>query len=291
MGEKVTTCRVLVTGGAGFLGKYVTKLLEQNRAIDAVIPADNLDKLCGGTTSGELEYLDVCDYEELTKEIRRLTVTHIVHLAAYGRNLTCQNHPRRAFGVNVTGTLNVLEAARSMNLKRVVCCSSNIVLSDKPTVYKTTKQACEQLVELYSSMGVSCMGLRPSNIYGKDQSKSEYQLCAFAGLDRSYAEHGNFTISGDGTQTRDWVHAEDVARAFEWALLSDTVGKTLDVCTGEQTSMNGIASLLGVPVKYGPARPGDAKQLESNPNELGRMGFETKIHLAQRVRDAFPSVP
>ena len=79
---------------------------------------------------------------------------------------------------NVNGTLNVLEVARQLKLKRVVVCSSNITLSDQLTVYRESKRAVESLVALYASLGVSVMGLRPSNIYGRGQSRTEYQPCA-----------------------------------------------------------------------------------------------------------------
>ena len=219
-------------------------------------------------------------------------ITHIIHLAAYGRNLTCQHFPEAAWKTNVTGTFNVLEAARQLpQVERVVCASSNITLSDKPTVYKTTKKVCEDLVALYSTMGVSCMALRPSNIYGKGQSKTEYQPCAFAGLDKSYAEKDYFSITGDGTQSRDWTHAKDVARAFKLALLSDISGVTVDVCTGKLASMNTVAGLLDVDVKYVPARPGDAKELVSDPKPASDLiGFNSEVPLEEGIWDAFPEV-
>jgi UDP-glucose 4-epimerase len=274
---------VLVTGGCGFLGKYVMKALPQ------AVSFDNLDPLCGGTGVADI-FGDVSSLDTLKSVIREYGITHIVHLAAYGRNLTCQNFPESAWRTNVTGTFNVLEAARQLDVKRVVCASSNITLSDQPTVYKTTKKACEDLVSLYATMGVSCMALRPSNIYGKGQSKSEYQPCAFAGLDKSYAEKGYFTITGDGTQSRDWTHAQDVARAFVLALFSDISGVSYDVCTGSLTSMNTIAGILDVDVKYVPARPGDAKELVSDPGPATDIGFLAQIKLQNGIWDAFPEV-
>ena len=278
-----------MTGGCGFLGRHVVERLRRSDRIGAVLVADNLDKLCGGVGVGEIEYVDITNADQLAGACAGVDV--IVHLAAYGRNLTCQHHPYRAWDVNVNGTLNVLELGRMGKVKRIVCCSSNIVLSDQLTVYKETKQACERLIALYASLGVNCMGLRPSNIYGAGQSKTEYQLCAFAGLDRSYAEHGKFLISGDGTQTRDWVHVADVARAFELALFSEVKGETLDICTGRQTSMNEIAEMLRVSVKYAPARPGDAKTLVSLSGPAEELlGYKAYLSLENVLWDAFPSV-
>ena len=114
---------------------------------------------------------------------------------------------------------------------------------------------------------------------------------AFAGLDIGFERDGFVTITGDGTQTRDWVHAEDVARAFEYALESNVRGVTLDVCTGVQTSMNSIAGMLDVPVKYIEARAGDAKELISDPGPARyELGFKAELWLEQRIMDAFPAI-
>jgi nucleoside-diphosphate-sugar epimerase len=195
--------------------------------------------------------------------------------------------------VNVNGTLNVLELARRYpnQIQRVVCASSNITLSNKPTVYKDTKLAVESLIGLYHTLGVSCMGLRPSNIYGTGQSKEEYQPCAFAGLDKGYMEKKYFSITGDGTQARDWVHASDVAQAFRLALNSPISGITIDVCTGALYSMNEVARLLDVPIVYTPARPGDAKVLISDPSPaFSLLRFKSQIDLEDGIWDAFPGV-
>lgn len=279
--------RILVTGGAGFLGRYVVAYLSR-KAQNYVTVFDNLDPLCGGR--GNCLYHDVSHFEEVHSVVCHHKITHIVHLAALGRNLTCQNQPNQAWRVNVTGTQNVLEVARERGC-RVIVCSSNIVLSDRPTVYKTTKQTVEALVEMYANLGVSCMGLRPSNIYGKGQSRSEYQPCAFAGLDIAFEKQGYVEIAGSGMQTRDWVHAEDVARAFELALESDITGESLDVCTGVQTSMNDIVRMLQVGAKYVDSRPGDARALISDPQPaLDKLGFRSNVLLQDAIWDAFPAI-
>ena len=284
----------LVTGSAGFLGRHVMTRLRNNPRVNKVVGMDNYDPICGSqrieATRMYTRVRDVHKFNDVRDMVVDEQITHIVHLAAYGRNLSCRDFPIAAYKVNVMGTLNVLEVARQAGV-RVAVCSSNIVLSDQPTVYKNTKKAVEELVALYAMMGVSCMALRPSNIYGPGQSRTEYQPCAFAGLDLAYEKEKQFTISGDGSQTRDWVHVEDVARAFETVLFSDVRGDTLDVCTGIQTSMNQIAAWLGVPVKYADPRPGDAKELISDPTQMeATFGFEARRRIEDRIFDTFPAV-
>ena len=284
------TRNILITGGCGFLGRHLVSLLREKGYNPVVL--DNMDPLCGGKGKPDA-YGDVRSLDFIVEVLGKNRIWGVLHLAAYGRNLTCKSYPVNAWNINTCGTQNVLEAAYCDPwVKRVVCCSSNIALSDVPTVYRASKRAVESLVEVYASQGVSCMALRPSNIHGSGQSKTEFQMCAFAGMDSTYLKTGHFFVSGNGTQSRDWVHAQDVARAFTLALESDVVGLALDVCTGRQTSMNEIAVMLDVPVEYTDPRPGDAKMLVSDPEPARRLlGFEARVGLEDSIWDSFPSVP
>ena len=286
--------RVLVTGSAGFLGRHVVARITHNPQIEKVIGYDHFDPLCGAnqkeigvmTLSG-----DVTDIEYLALQVKHYKITHIIHLAAYGRNLTCAHFPFRAGNVNVNGTLNVLEVARALKLQRVVVCSSNITLSDQITVYRESKKAVENLVELYASMGLSVLGLRPSNIAGPGQSRTEYQPCSFAGMDLGFERDSFISITGDGTQSRDFVNVKDVTRAFKLALFSDYVGATFDVCTGKQISLNEVTAKLDVPVKFIEARVGDAKTLVSDPTRATQhLNFNAEIGIDQTIEESFPAV-
>lgn len=273
------------------MGRQLVARLIANQAVELVIGLDNLDPRCGGDLGLQSEVGDVRSPQRLISIVDKHNITHIAHLAAYGRNLICRDYPRTAWDVNVTGTVNILELARLGLVKRVIVCSSNITLSDCLTVYRTTKQTCEELVRLYASMGVSCMGLRPSNIAGPGQSITEYQLCAFAALDQTFAKLGKVQITGDGSQSRDWVHVKDVARAFELALFSDIRSETINVSTGKEYLMNEIVQKLGVPVEYVDKRPGDAMHLHSNPARAKQaLGFVAEYDLDQMIEDSFPCI-
>jgi UDP-glucose 4-epimerase len=296
--------KYLITGGLGFLGQHTVEAV--TRAGHDVTVIDNLEGACGGNpdlaSSEAYDYLkvDVTGFGELQNAIRAVNPDVILHLAAYGRNLSCRDFADRALEVNVRGTANILMAAAHTwwreRAPRVVVCSSNVTLSDQDTVYKSTKKQCEKLVEDYARSGLSVMGLRPSNIYGCGQSRTEYQPCAFAGLDigfaRSLAEgEPQFTITGDGSQSRDFTHAGDVADAFVLAANSALSGCTLDIATGRQISMNEVASLLGVKVVYTDARPGDAKALVSNIEPArALLGFTARRSLDRHLWEAFPAL-
>jgi UDP-glucose 4-epimerase len=294
--------KVLITGGLGFLGQHVVRAFLDGghdvRIIDNHEPTCGSDRDAANAAFGgewvctRYVPVDITCFPVLNHRIQLFQPDVMVHLAAYGRNLNCRDFADRAQYVNVGGTTNILNSALINNVSRVLVCSSNITLSDQDTVYKRSKIACEVLVENFAQQGLSVMGLRPSNIYGAGQSRTEYQPCAFAGLDISYARDGHFTITGDGTQSRDFVHADDVADAFVLAAYSSISGCTLDVCTGAQTSMNEVASLLDVDVEYTDPRPGDAKILVSNPEPAkALLGFTAKRKLSNHIFEAFPSVP
>ena len=280
---------VLVTGAAGFLGRAVVNRLHLSGW--EVHRIDNFDPRCGADPDYPAFNVDITQYEALHSVFSRLRPQAVVHLAAYGRNLTCQDHPKRAWEVNVNGTFNVLNLAKEMSCERALVCSSNITLCPDMTFYKATKLAAETLVPAFRRTGLWTVGIRPSNIYGPGQSKTEYQLCAFAGLKRSADKYGHVVISGDGTQTRDWVHVQDVARAIDMLMettASKTVGNIYDICTGRQVSMNDVAKMANLEVKYGPARPGDAQVIISDPRPAFRdFCFAANYRLEDSIKELF----
>jgi len=285
--------KYLITGGLGFLGRHAAAAAKA--AGHEVFVIDNCEPTCGASVGiyigGLHYYVDITDFAALARVVEDVKPDAILHLAAYGRNLNCRDFAKRAVAVNVFGTVNVLTVALAAKVPRVAVCSSNICLSDVDTIYRRTKHLCEVAVEVFAEKGLSVMGLRPSNIYGSGQSRTEYQPCAFAGLDISYERDGHFTITGDGTQSRDFVHADDVAEAFLLAAESKVSGCTFDIATGVQTSMNDVAKLLGVDVKYTDPRPGDAKILVSDIQPaFDHLGFKATRRLVDHIFEAFPAV-
>ena len=111
-------------------------------------------------------------------------------------------------------------------------------------------------------------------------------------MDAGFEKDGFISISGDGTQTRDFVHVSDVARAFLLALDNPFRGRTIDICTGKQISMNEVLDKLGnPPMKYTDPRPNDAHSLPSFPRDAQEyLEFEAQIPIEQTIRDSFPAV-
>ena len=285
--------RILISGSAGFLGRQVVKQLRYYAIAQAaeyaqIFPTDNFESGCGSQdeADSDTQYLDVTSPGNFPWK-----PTHIIHLAAIGRNLTCEANPYRAFQVNVNGSINMMELAKKHGAKLILC-SSNIVLSSEETVYRMTKRCMEELGRIYARHGTDVMILRPSNMGGPGQSRTEYQPCCFAAMDKCFEQNGYIEITGDGSQTRDFIDVRDAARAFVLALDNFHSGVTLDICSGVQHSMKDIAeSLSGVPIRYVEPRPGDAKALISDHRPATNlMYFVPKISFSETVRDSFPAV-
>ena len=227
--------KVLVTGGAGFIGSFViTELLKED--VGEIVIYDNLAR-------GDMSYIKEqlkdprCNYfRGDLREIDLLNVAmkgcdYVIHLAAMWL-LHCKDYPRTAFDVNIQGTFNVLEACVNNQVSRLVYSSSASVYGDASEVpmteehpfnnrnfYGASKIACEAMCRaFYDRYSLDYVGLRYMNVYGPHQD----QTAAYTGvvpimLNKIDANEPP-VINGDGTQAYDFIYVEDVARSNVLAL-------------------------------------------------------------------------
>jgi UDP-glucose 4-epimerase len=266
--------KILVTGGAGFIGSHIIEYLVQRG--DNVIVLDNL-------TNGKMQNIskvsddinfvngDVRDYnlvEQLVKDVDG--VFHEAALVSVPESFKMQNE---YFDVNVKGTENILKLAKEYGFKIVYASSSSVYGNPKSVPikedddrnplnpYAKTKLEDELLAEKYSEMGVHVIGLRYFNIFGRRQSKE------YAGVIKLFLEKIQQNeapiINGDGSQTRDFVYVEDVVKANILAMDSNIKYKFLNVGTGFSISILDLANACieasGLSLKpvHGPQLPGD----------------------------------
>ena len=161
--------KYLVTGGAGFVGSHlVDELIELGH--DVII----LDNLLSGFEKNinKMAIFYNCDIRNLSNILEYFTdVDGVFHLAAIARTPWCIENPILAYETNVMGTLNILEASRLKNIKRVILTSSNVIYAFW-TPYRSSKEALESLAKVYNEMyGISTICLRNSNVYGTRQSE------------------------------------------------------------------------------------------------------------------------
>jgi UDP-glucose 4-epimerase len=281
--------RVLVIGGAGFIGSHVvSELLATDVA--GVVVYDNYARGKVSNIRESLEDKRVSVFED-GGDIREVDVLNnamkgvdaVVHLAAMWL-LHCKDYPRTAFDVNVGGTFNVLEACVNNNIERLVYSSSASVYGDASEIpmtethpfnnrnfYGATKIAAEAMCRaFFDRYELNYVGLRYMNVYGPHQD----QTAAYTGvipimLNKIDANEAP-VINGDGTQAYDFVTARDVGRANVLSLQSQATDEFYNVGTGVQTSIKELCDLIlelqqsDLKVTYNPYSAEDARRLVQN---------------------------
>ena len=281
--------RVLVIGGAGFIGSHVVAELLQTDVSEVVV-YDNYARGKKSNIAESLEDPRVSVFDD-GGDIREVDVLNnamkgadaVVHLAAMWL-LHCKDYPRTAFDVNIAGTFNVLEACVNNGIERLVYSSSASVYGDAVEVpmlethpfnnrnfYGATKIACEAMCRAFHDRyGLSYVGLRYMNVYGPHQD----QTAAYTGvipimLNKIDANEAPI-INGDGSQAYDFVTARDTARCNVLALQADVTDEFYNVGTGVQTSIKELCDLIlelrksDLKVTYNPYSAEDARRLVQN---------------------------
>ncbi len=280
--------RVLVTGGAGFIGSYLVGLLD--RALGQVRVLDNFstgkrtnieENLC--STDVEIMEGDIRDPETCRRACEGMDI--VFHLAAYVSVPGSMEHPELNNAINIDGTRNIFEAATAAGVRRIVYASSAAVYGDDPeslkivsaerrytSPYGASKGACEDLAAEYAARypDLVIVGLRYFNVYGPRQDPSSPYSGVISRFMDAVFKSQPVTIFGDGTQTRDFIYVGDVA---QWTFMAgrNNFPKTwlkpgahiFNIGTGISTSLNDLLTLFpgGVAVKrlYLPERLGDVK--------------------------------
>ncbi len=270
--------KVLVTGGAGFIGSHLVEALLAKKH-DVTV----LDNLSSGRMSNlsevekKITFIkgDICDVSAVKKACENKDV--VFHLAAIASVPYSVQHPLENHEVNITGTLKVLLAARDAKVKRFVYSSSAAVYGDEPTLPKTensqlkpmtpyalSKLAGEQYTLIFHKMyGMETVALRYFNVFGPRQDpKSPYSgvITKFVSALKSGKQP---LIFGDGMQTRDFVFVSDVVQANLKAMTAHAAGKVFNIATGVQVSVKEMLVHLNevlntkIAPKLEPAQKGD----------------------------------
>jgi UDP-glucose 4-epimerase len=273
--------KVFVTGGAGFIGSHTVEALVG--AGHEVVVWDDLSvgkrsNLAAVAHEIRFHEGDVRDFAGLREAVRATRAEAILHLAAIASVPRSVEEPRFTHSVNLTGTLNVLEAARQEEVGRVVLACSAAIYGDEPSLPKTEamparptspygleKWQSEQYADLYArQFGLTTVSLRYFNVFGPGQDpRNPYSGVISIFLDRLLAGQP-VVIDGDGEQTRDFVYVADVAEANRLALTVPLAGHhRFNIGRGEETSIRRLFEILGELVgrapapELGPARVGD----------------------------------
>ncbi len=306
---KIKDSKILVIGGAGFIGSHVvSELLKTD--VNQVVVYDNLtrgkrsnieqsleDSRCSLYANGG----DIRDIDLLNDAMRGMD--GVIHLAAMWL-LHCKDFPRTAFHVNIEGTFNVLEACVQNNIKRLVYSSSASVYGDAAEVpmtekhpfnnrnfYGATKIAGEAMCRaFYDRYGLDYVGLRYMNVYGPHQDQTAAYTGVIPIMLNKIDANEQPTINGDGSQAYDFIDAEDAGRCNVLAMESETTDEFYNVGTGIQTSIKKLCDTIlemqksDLVVKYNPYNEDDARRMVQNrigcPKKAeSELGFKFKYDL------------
>ena len=244
-----------VTGGAGFVGSYLVKLLVKEGHKITVI--DNLHKgkkenLASVINKIKFQKIDIRDYQSLEKILKN--IDGVFHQAALTVVQDSFSSPEEYFDVNVHGTENIFKLANENKFKVVYASSSSVyghkletpITEDTErnpiSPYGKTKLEDEYLVEKYSNLNTEIIGLRYFNIFGKGQT-IEYAGVITKFLDR-INEGKSPIIFGDGSQIRDFIHVSDVAKANLMAMNSKSSNLIANIGTGNAISILELANMI-----------------------------------------------
>ena len=294
--------KILVTGGAGFIGSHLLQLLGRQENVEVVV----YDNLTSGRREHVPEGVRLLEGDVRDKALARLFLQEhfeaVIHLAAQTMVPYSLQHPDEDCSVNLLGLLNVLECCRQGGVKNVVFSSSAAVYGDNlniplqeeerllPTsAYGITKMTSEHYLRMYHDLyGLNTTVLRFANVYGERQGAGGEGgvVSIFCKL---LAAGQGVTVFGNGEQTRDFVYAGDIAEAL-WRGSQLAGHHVINVSTQKETSVNTLLAAFkravgrDFPVHYGPVREGDIfRSVLSNSRCQELLGFCPAMNLQEGV--------
>jgi UDP-glucose 4-epimerase len=299
--------RVLITGGAGLIGSHIADLVADREAAEIVV-LDNFvrgrrDNLAKAMSSGRVTIVegDIRDVKLLAEVMEGVDI--VFHQAAI-RITQCAEEPRLAVEVLADGTFNVVEQAVRANVKRLVAASSASIYGlaevfptneshhpyNNRTLYGAAKAFNEAVLRSFNEMfGLPYVALRYFNVYGPRMDiYGAYTEVLIRWMERIAAGKPPL-IFGDGKQTMDFVHVEDIARANVLAAESNISDVVLNVASGVETSLNDLANGLlramgsNLSVEYGPERKVNPvpRRLAETRTAAEAIGFRSTITLEE----------
>ncbi len=304
--------RYLVTGGCGFIGSHLADALVARGHRVRILDNLSTGKRENAPAQAELVIADVTDAAAVATAAAG--VDGIFHLAAVASVEESRRNWLRCHAVNLTGAINVFEAARrGFARPRVVYASSAAIYGDCPAVplteadsprpinaYGADKLGCELHGRVATLLhGVPTVGLRLFNIYGQRQDPSSPYSGVISIFADRLARRLPIEIHGDGRQVRDFVAVPDAVEALLAAMAAeDAAGEAFNVCSGYGTTVHELASIMselyGVApeLRFGPARPGDIRISLGDPTRTARaLGFRTRLAIRQGLALAFGKAP
>jgi UDP-glucose 4-epimerase len=299
--------RIVVTGGAGFIGSHTVDLLLANDYQVTVL--DNL-------VSGDLAYLDlshpnltfvngdILDYPQVYSLIKEADV--VLHLAALPSVPKSIENPIQSLHVNLQGFLHILQAVRELpgsirlvyassaavygDSAELPCNDENILSAKALSPYALEKSNNERYADMYATLfGTQSLGLRYFNVYGSRQDPNSPYSGVISKFLELYQDDKPIPIFGTGEQSRDFIHVSDIAKANLAAISSDHCG-VMNIATGVPETLNNLIKYIEklgrrlAKRRFLPARSGDVRQSYAKIDKAkSELGFQCSIKLEQGI--------
>ncbi len=319
MSRQIKNSRILVTGGAGFIGSnLVETLLRQENEVIV------LDNFAAGKMENLVPFVGKKNFRLIAGDIRDMAkcreavdgVDYVLHEAALGSVPRSIKDPMTSTEVNICGFVNMLYAAQEAKVKRFVYAASSSAYGDSKTLpkvenkigkplspYAITKYVDELFAENFSKLyGIETIGLRYFNVFGRRQVPYGAYAAVIPKFVMSLMKHESPVINGDGSYSRDFTYVDNVVQANQLALLADkpeAVNQVYNVAFGERTTLNELFVYLRenlaefdpeigkVSPQYGPDRAGDIPHsLASIDKAKSLLGYAPEFSVRQGLKEA-----
>jgi len=298
--------KVVVTGGAGFIGSHIVEYWSKQNA--DVLVLDNLrsgfEKNLNGFKNVTFVKGSITDKDVVFSVLENADYVH--HLAAMISVPESVENPFECVSINVNGLLNVLEASAKHKIKKIVHSSSAAVYGDNPVSPKTismkpepkspygiTKLDGEYYLQSYlENFGLQTISLRYFNVFGPRQDTKSQYAAAIPIFVNNALQNKEIIIYGDGEQTRDFIFVKDVVAANVLAATTENVNGTFNVACGSAISINQLVNLVleltnsKSHIRYEKERAGDIKHsLASIEETKQQLGFQPKHDLLEGLKE------
>jgi UDP-N-acetylglucosamine 4-epimerase len=299
--------KLLITGGAGFIGSNLVEHFLQDDRVELVRVVDDLsngyrENIAEFEHHPKFEFVegDISQYEVCESVTRGIDV--ISHHAALGSVPRSIENPMRSTEVNVLGSVNILHAAVKHNVKRVILAGSSSTYGDHQTLpkvehqfgnamspYGVTKLCMEQMVQVFHRIyGLEYILFRYFNVFGPRQQPDNPYAAVIPLFCKAYLNDESPTIYGDGSTTRDFTFVENVVHANELAVFTEkleAINQVYNVACGEMVSLieiiDQLKQLSGMSIDpiLKPERAGDIKQSLADIQKIRTsLGYEPKVY-------------
>jgi len=308
--------RILITGGAGFIGSNLVALFLKDPRISFVRVLDNLstgsrNNIASFLSDPRFEFVegDIRNYQTCLKACENIDL--ITHQAALGSVPRSINDPLTTNEVNITGTLNIFTAAKDKKIKRVVYAASSSTYGDHPGLpkvedqigkplspYAVTKYVNELYAQVYANLyKLELIGLRYFNIFGPRQNPKGPYAAVIPLFLKALLENKPPVINGDGAHSRDFTFVDNAVQANIAAMFTDNakaVNQVYNIACGQQTSLLELFNALKQQAKssldpvFGPERAGDVKHsLADISKAKNLLGYSPSVSVQEGLKITF----